>query len=78
MNLGDTFISPTEPLARFPGREMRVIAVNAVGGFRWVDAVPVRPLRSDRHWHSTYQLDDEGRPMQLHSCAFHGALDEVA
>jgi hypothetical protein len=66
MNVDDTFIAPTGPLARFPGREMRVIAVFNIGGARWVDAAPVHPLPTDLYWHSTYELGADARPWRCY------------
>ena len=62
LEVGDTFIAPTGPFARFPEREMRAIGVSLNG---WVDAEPVRPLPTDRYWHSTYELGADGRPLPI-------------
>jgi hypothetical protein len=65
MNVGDTFIAPTGPFARFPEREMRVIAVSVADEY-WIDAVPVRPVPTDLYWHSTYELGADGRPLPVY------------
>jgi hypothetical protein len=67
MRIGDTFISPTGPAARFPEREMRVISVHVLeDGTGWVDAAPVRPLQSDEFTHCTYRLDALGNPLPVY------------
>jgi hypothetical protein len=61
MKPGDTFISPTGPAARFPEREMRVVNVIELENETWVDAEPVRWLKTDEHSHCTYKVGDSGK-----------------